>query len=560
MLDIAVLYRYSVARMFVQATQCKHRRHTYLTYLVRESFRSPKGPRSRTICNITALPPDTRQLIAQSLRGQSFVPSDELELAEALSFGGLAVLRQAWEQLELERLFQGLSDPRAVGLLKAMIFGRILFPSAKLALADHARGTLLAAACTLDQATEDFDEDDLYAAMDQLTGRWVGMEKQLYSQSFPQGVSLVLYDLTSVYFEGEGPAGMSRYGHSRDHRSDRPQVILAVAADAQGVPLHLEVLRGNRGDTTTLQGLLAALRRRFGIKEAVFVFDGGMSSKVNLEAVETLKLKYVTRLSAATLDQLLEQLPADQSPELWDRTQVMEIVRAGKRYVIAGGPWRQQRDQQRRQARLAKAEAKLQRIAAVKRKKVDAQKLASQVGRALQRLKAHKYFEYSVDPQGKLQWSRRADSIRAETIRDGLYLLATNTSAQQVPATGVLAHYKNLLEVEDAFCHLKSYLGVRPVFHRRPDRVRNHVRICFIAYWLSAKLELQWRQKDQTIEIHNLLRQLQSIRLGRLELGGKAFKTLLTQVPKDMNATLDKLGLLPLFAAPPAWATANCSK
>jgi transposase len=546
--------------MFVQATQCKHRRHTYLTYLVRESFRSPKGPRSRTICNITALPPDTRQLIAQSLRGQSFVPSDELELAEALSFGGLAVLRQAWEQLELERLFQGLSDPRAVGLLKAMIFGRILFPSAKLALADHARGTLLAAACTLDQATEDFDEDDLYAAMDQLTGRWVGMEKQLYSQSFPQGVSLVLYDLTSVYFEGEGPAGMSRYGHSRDHRSDRPQVILAVAADAQGVPLHLEVLRGNRGDTTTLQGLLAALRRRFGIKEAVFVFDGGMSSKVNLEAVETLKLKYVTRLSAATLDQLLEQLPADQSPELWDRTQVMEIVRAGKRYVIAGGPWRQQRDQQRRQARLAKAEAKLQRIAAVKRKKVDAQKLASQVGRALQRLKAHKYFEYSVDPQGKLQWSRRADSIRAETIRDGLYLLATNTSAQQVPATGVLAHYKNLLEVEDAFCHLKSYLGVRPVFHRRPDRVRNHVRICFIAYWLSAKLELQWRQKDQTIEIHNLLRQLQSIRLGRLELGGKAFKTLLTQVPKDMNATLDKLGLLPLFAAPPAWATANCSK
>jgi len=546
--------------MFVQATECKHGHYTYLTYLVRESFRTPKGPRSRTICNITALPPDTRELIAQSLRGQSFVPSDQLELAEALNFGGLAVLRQAWDQLELEGLFRGLNDPRAAGLLKAMIFGRILFPSAKLALADHARGTLLAAACALDQATEDFDEDDLYAAMDQLTGRWVGMEKQLYSQSFPQGVSLVLYDLTSVYFEGEGPAGMSRYGHSRDHRSDRPQVILAVAADAQGVPLHLEVLRGNRGDTTTLQGLLATLRRRFGIKEAVFVFDGGMSSRVNLEAVETLELKYVTRLSAATLDQLLEQLPADQSPELWDRTQVMEIVREGKRYVIAGGPWRQQRDQQRRQARLAKAEAKLQRIAAVKRKKVDAQKLASQVGRALQRLKAHKYFEYSVDPQGKLQWSRRADSIRAETIRDGLYLLATNTSAQQVPATGVLAHYKNLLEVEDAFCHLKSYLGVRPVFHRRPDRVRNHVRICFIAYWLSAKLELQWRQKDQTIEIHNLLRQLQSIRLGRLEVGGKAFKTLLTQVPKDMNATLDKLGLLPLFAAPPAWATGNCSK
>ena len=139
----------------------------------------------------------------------------------------------------------------------------------------------------------------------------------------------------------------------------------------------------------TLQGLLSTLRRRFGIREAVFVFDGGMSSKVNLEAMDELKLKYVTRLGASKLEELLASLPAEQSPELWDRTQVMEIVREGKRYVIAGGSWRQQRDQQRRQARLSKAENELKRLAAVQRKKVNSQKLASQVGRALQRLKAH---------------------------------------------------------------------------------------------------------------------------------------------------------------------------
>ena len=156
-----------------------------------------------------------------------------------------------------------------------MVLGRVLFPSAKLALVDHARGTLLAAACGLDQAREDFDEDDLYAAMDELSGRWVPLEKQLYRQGFPQGVSLVLYDLTSVYFEGNGPVGISRYGHSRDHRSDRPQVMLAVATDAQGVPLHLEVLRGNRGDTTTLQGLLATLRRRFGIRKRCLCLMAG---------------------------------------------------------------------------------------------------------------------------------------------------------------------------------------------------------------------------------------------------------------------------------------------
>src|SRR5207249_2125774 len=432
-----------------------------------------------------------------------------------------------------------VADARRAGLLKAMILGRILFPSAKMALVDHARGTLLAAACGLDQASEDFDEDDLYASMDQLNGHWVGIEKQLYQKSFPQGVSLVLYDLTSVYFEGNGPSKISPYGHSRDHRSDRPQVLLAVATDAQGLPLHLEVLRGNRGDTTTLQGLLSTLRRRFGIREAVFVFDGGMSSKVNLEAMDELKLKYVTRLGASRLEELLASLPAEQSPELWDRTQVMEIVREGKRYVIAGGSWRQQRDQQRRQARLSKAENELKRLAAVQRKKVNSQKLASQVGGALQRLKAH------------MQWSRRTEVIQAEKIRDGLYLLGTNATPEQIPSAGVLSHYKNLLEVEDAFCHLKDYLRVRPVFHWRPDRVRNHVRICFLAYWLSAKLERQWRQKEQTIEVHNLLRQLQAIRLGQLQVHGKPLKTMVAQVPKDLNDILNKLGLLPLFSQPP---------
>jgi transposase len=540
--------------MFVQATRCKRGQTTYLTYLVRESFRTPQGPRSRTVCNITALPPQTRQLIAQSLRGQSLVSPEALQLSGAWSLGGIAVLEQAWNEFGLAGIFDFASDARTAGLLKAMVFGRVLFPSAKLALVDRARGTLLASACGLDQAREDFDEDDLYAAMDELTGRWVPLEKRLYERNCPQGVSLVLYDLTSVYFEGHGPLGISRYGHSRDHRSDRPQVLLALATDAQGVPLHLEVLRGNRGDTTTLQGLLATLRRRLGIQEAVFVFDGGMSSQVNLEAMEALQLKYVTRLGAGMLDELLAELPADSSPELWDRTQVMEIVREGKRYVIAGGPWRQQRDQERRAARLSKAEAELERVAALPRKKVNAQKLASQVGRLLQRLKAHKYFEYAVDPQGRLQWSRRADLIEAERLRDGLYLLGTNASPAEIPSAGVLSHYKNLLEVEDAFCHLKSYLEVRPVFHRRPDRVRNHVRLCFLACWLAAKLERRWRQKDQTIEVHNLLRQLQSIRLGRLEVAGKAVKSLITQVPKDLNPTLSKLGLLPLFSQPPTWA------
>jgi transposase len=537
--------------VFVQITKSSRQSgKTYLSYLVRESFRTPEGPRSRTVCNITELPPQTRELIAASLKGQDFLPSGQVQLHDALDYGGLVVLNDAWSRFQLDPLFLAIGSARQRGLLKAIIFSRLLFPCAKLSLTHQARGTWLAQACGLDPK-ESFPEDELYAAMDQLNGHWVSLEKQLYQQAFAQAVRLVLYDLTSVYFEGQGPEHLARYGHSRDHRPDRPQILLAVATDTEGLPLHLSVLRGNRGDTRTLQGLLHTLGRRFGIKEATFVFDGGMSSRINLEAMTAAGLGYVTRLSAATLQSLVAELALERQLELGDRQTLLELTHQDKRYVIAGGPWRQKRDQQRRQSRLDKAEAELKRLAAVRRKKVDAQKLASLVGRSLQRLKAHKYFEYRVDEKGKLQWQRKEELITQEALRDGWFLLHTNESVQKCSSTEVLSHYKGLLDVEEAFCELKSYLEVRPVYHWRPDRVVNHVRLCFLAYWLSARLGREWRAKGEVEEVPRVLRNLQTIRVGMLKLGQKIHRTVMTEIPKILNEQIQKLGLAALFATPP---------
>ena len=190
-------------------------------------------------------------------------------------------------------------------------------------------------------------------------------------------------------------------------------------------------------------------------------------------------------------------------------------------------------------------------MAAVKRKKVDAQKLASQVGRTLQRLKAHKYFTYQIDAQGHLQWERKTELIAQEAQQDGWYLLHTNESVEQCTGEQVLGHYKGLLDVEEAFCELKSYLEVRPVHHRRPDRVINHVRLCFMAYWLSARLGREWRAKGETEEVPRVLRHLQTIRLGRLQMGQSVQRTVMTEVPKHLNQQLQKLGLTALFASPP---------
>jgi transposase len=538
--------------VFVQETKSPRKNgKTYISYLVRESYRTASGPRSRTICNITDLPASTRDLISASLKGHDIVSASEVHLHEALDYGGLAVLNDAWARFRLDELFADIGSRRQRGLLRAVIYSRLLFPCAKLSLAQMAQGTWLPEACGLDRE-ESFDEDDIYEAMDQLNGHWVHFEKQLYERAFPESVRLVLYDLTSVYFEGDGPEHLAQYGHSRDHRSDRPQIILAVATDTEGLPLHVSVLRGNRNDTQTLQGLLHILGRRFGIKEATFVFDGGMSSQINLEALNEANLGYVTRLSSAILKSLISELPAERQLELGDRQKLVEFTHDDKRYVIAGGRWRQQRDQERRQSRVDKAEAELTRLAAVKRKKVDVQKLASQVGRTLQRLKAHKYFSYQVDPQGQLQWERKGQIIEQEALQDGWYLLHTNQSIETCSGAQVLGHYKGLLDVEEAFCELKSYLEVRPIHHRRPDRVINHVRLCFLAYWISARLGGEWRPKGEKEEVPRVLRHLQKIRLGVLKLGNAAQRSVMTQIPKNLNDQLTKLGLANLFAAPPS--------
>jgi hypothetical protein len=189
--------------VFVQATKSRRNGKTYVTYLVRESFRTPEGPRSRTVCNISKLPDDVRKLVAESLSGRTFVEAEAIELEHALDCGGLAVLVEAWRTMGLDQLLADIGSTRDRALIKAMVFSRLLFPCAKLALKDHACGTLLASACGL-SPEESFDEDDLYAAMDAITGHWCALEKGLAAGAFKEPVSLVLYDLTSVLLRRGG--------------------------------------------------------------------------------------------------------------------------------------------------------------------------------------------------------------------------------------------------------------------------------------------------------------------------------------------------------------------
>lgn len=539
--------------MFVQVIKSKKRGKTYKSYLIRESYRTQKGPRHRTIANITSLPEEVREIISSSLKSNcSIVDTETLGLENALDFGGLAILNDAWKRFNLDNILEGISEPLAKSRIKAMIFGRILFPGSKLALQTVSSGTALAGVCGV--KSEDLQEDFLYEAMDCLNGQWVKIEKGLYHDAMPNGATLVLYDLTSTYFEGDSPDKMGKYGYSRDHRSDRKQIILAVATDGCGIPIHMEVLKGNRCDNSTLVPLLENLKRRFNIKDAIFVFDGGMSSTLNLEQMRKDEMDYVTRLSSSKLQALVKELPEDNQPELWDRDQLIELNINDTRYVIAGSDFRRQRDYERRSARISKGIDALTIIATANRKRVDAQKLSSQVGRKLLVLNAHKYFEYHVDSNGKLIWNLKSKVIENESRFDGWYLLSTSVSNEKAEKETIFKCYRNLLEIESAFKQIKTYLKMRPIYHYRPDRVRNHIRICFLAYWLSARIGNEWLTRGETREVPLILAQLQKIRIGKLRVKEKIVKTLITDIPSHIQKLLEKLNLLHIFGTVPKWA------
>lgn len=541
--------------MYVQTSKSTVKGKTYTCKTVRESYRTAKGPRSRLVCNISKLPEHVQSAIECLLKkpGGSLVPSESLGLCDALGFGGVTVLHDTWNRFGLDRVLADVEYPADCGRIKAMVFARLLFPGSKLSLKTVSADSALAVSCGLSR--DDLDEDRLYGAMDALSGNWAGIERRLYSEAFPSGTTLVLYDLTSSYFDGAKNKKLAKYGHSRDHRNDRMQVILALATSADGVPIHMEVLKGNRADNSTLLPLLATLKRRFGIKRAVFSFDGGMSSAINLEQMRNDELDYVTRLSSSTLKSLARNLPQENQPELWDRDSLVEFEDDGKRYVVAGSEYRRHRDRERREARIAKGRCGLEKFNGVTRKKVDVQKLASQVGRMLAGAKALKYFDYHIETNGTATWREKSEAIDDEQRFDGWYLLTTTLPQQEVPKEAVFSHYRNLLDVEDAFRETKSYLEMRPIFHQKDDRVRNHIRICFLAYWISARLRNAWKEKGEHREVPLILRELQQIKVGKLRMGDTPLKTVLTDIPGKLYAILEKLGLEPLFKRAPAWAS-----
>jgi hypothetical protein len=461
--------------------------------LLRESFRAHGKVKNRTLANLSGWSSDRVEALRHVLRGRPLArpaprAGAELEIVRSWPHGHVAAVLGSVRRLDLERLLaRAPSTPRA--LVVAMLVHRLLAPGSKLAtargLAEATRTSTLSLALKLPPV----DEDDLYAALDWLLARQGAIEQALARRHLQAG-QLVLYDVTSTYFEGRR-CPLAKRGHSRDGKRDTLQIVFGVLTNAAGCPVAVEVFDGNTGDPKTLTAVLTKVRQRFGLERLILVGDRGMltAARIREELAGVEGLAWITALRAPAIQALVHSGALQLS--LFDQQDLAEIAHPdypGERLIVCKNPLLAADRARKRLELLAATERDLAAIAmAIQRAKRPLRGAAAiglRVGKVLGRYKVGKHFTIAITDRA-LAYQRDAAAIAAEAALDGLYVIRTNVPAGGMPAAETVRAYKRLAEVERTFRSLKTDLHVRPIHHRTADRVRAHVFLCLLAYYVE---------------------------------------------------------------------------
>jgi len=460
--------------------------------LLRESFREGGKVRKRTLANLSSWEPARIEALRRVLRNDLSAgcdPIDHFEVVRSLPHGHVAATHAVLRKLGVEKLLASRRS-RMRDLVEAMVVARVVAPGSKLATgralhqetAHSTLGELL--------GVDDADPDELYAALDWLGDRQERVEKALVKRHLKNG-TLVLYDVTSSYFEGRS-CPLARLGHSRDGKRGKLQIVIGLLCDPEGRPLAVEVFDGNTGDPTTLAPQIEKLRGRFGLERVVLVGDRGMltSARIREELRPTEGLSWISALRGPAIAKLARQGSIETS--LFDERDLAEITSPdypGERLVVCRNPLLAAERARKREELLAATEKELAKVAAAtqrtRRPLRGAAKIGERVGRVADKYKVAKHFAWTIDEESFV-YERKEQRIRQEAALDGLYVIRTDVPADELTAEQTVRSYKSLAVVERAFRSMKTVdLKVRPIHHRKAGRVRAHVFLCMLAYYVE---------------------------------------------------------------------------
>jgi transposase len=458
--------------------------------LLRESFREHGKVRNRTVANLSHWPAAQIEALRQVLKGETpAVAPSAFDILRSRPHGHAAAVLTTIERLGLPALLDR-SDSRVRRAVIALVCSRILEPGSKLATSRGLREETCHNSLGESLGLGAVKEDDLYEAMDWLVQRQASVENALAKRHLEAG-TLVLYDLTSTYFEGRH-CPLAKYGYSRDERRSNLQIVFGLLSNGEGCPVAVEVFAGNTADPKTVAAQVEKLRERFQLERVILVGDRGMLTQKRIE--EDLRdqagLQWVTALRTPQIQALLAQGAIQMS--LFDEQDLAEITHAdypGERLIVCRNPLLAAERARKRKELIEAAEKKLQEIeASTKRQRQPvrgADKVSYLVGKALATSKVEKYFRWTATDT-ELKWERNLERIERDAALDGIYVLRTNVSVEQLDRQQTVLAYKRLATVERAFRSLKSVdLNVRPIHHRLPDRVRAHVFLAMLAYYVE---------------------------------------------------------------------------
>ena len=465
--------------------------------LLRESYREGGKVRKRTLANLSCLSGEVIEGLKVLLRGGVAIASaaEVFSVERSLPHGHVAAVLGSARGSGAMTWF-GSAPKELQPLLLAMLVARIISPASKLAthrmLHDDTANTSLGRVLRVGQC----GADDLYRALDWLHEAQPAIERRLARQHLV-GSTLVLYDLTSTWLTGRC-CELAARGHSRDGKRDDPQIVFGLICTAQGCPISVEVFPGNTADPATLAAQVSKLRERFGIERIVWAGDRGMLTSARIEQV--LKPQGMDWVSSLRSTQVM-QLAAEHGPfqpSLFDERNLIELTSEhfpGERLVVCRNPALAEERARKRSELLAATEVDLAKVvAATQRVRAPLrgeQAIAVRVGRLIGRYRMAKHFDVVIT-QTSVTWQRKVDAITQEAALDGIYVIRTSVPAQQLDAGAAVAAYKSLAHVERAFRSMKTVdLHVRPVFHYNAQRVRAHVFLCMLAYYVAWHMRVR---------------------------------------------------------------------
>jgi hypothetical protein len=459
--------------------------------LLRESYREDGKVRKRTLANLSMLSTPVIEGLKVLLRGGAAVSSAEevFAIERSLPHGHVAAVLGMARSLGAEQWFAS-APPALRPLLLAILVARVIEPDSKLATHRALHQDTATSSLGRVLGVEQCRAADLYRAMDWLYQEQPRIERRRARRHLAGG-TLVLYDLSSTWLTGSR-CELAKYGHSRDGKRDEPQIVFGLICNAEGCPISLEVFKGNTGDPSTVAEQVKKVKERFGIERLAWVGDRGMLTSARIE--QTLKpagMDWVSALRAPQIAQLaVEQGPLQLS--LFDERNLMELRSEqfpGERLIVCRNPLLADERARKRQELLAATEEQLNKIAVATQRPHrplrGQQAIALRVGRIIERFHMAKHFELTITDTS-FTWRRREQDIAAEAALDGLYVIRTSLDDTAMDAPAVVSTYKSLAHVERAFRAIKTMaMHVRPVFHYTSDRVRSHVFLCMLAYYVQ---------------------------------------------------------------------------